>query len=85
MCDISIIDSAIMSAANVKVECESITTQQAATAKKTTEYIAGGDTVNRVGTSFPAVSLKNLSKSEANYDRIKRKCGKCSKCSKCKW
>ena len=69
MCDMSIIHSAKRIAVNEKVESENITTQETATAKKTTEYIAGGDTVNLVGISFPAVSLQNLIKSEAYYGK----------------
>lgn len=82
MCDMSIIHSARENAVNEKVECENIPTQETATAKKTIEYIAGGGMVNRKGISSPAVSLKNLIKSEANYGKCKQKC---SKCRKCKW
>lgn len=69
MCDISIIHSAKRIAANEKVECANITTQETATAEKKIEYIAGGGTVNRKGISSPAVSLKNLIKSEASYGK----------------
>lgn len=69
MCDISIIHGAKVIAVNEKVESENITTQETATAKKTIEYVAGGGTVNRKGISSPAVSLKNLIKSEASHGK----------------
>ena len=69
MCNISIVHSAKRFAGNEKVERENITTQETATAKKTIEYIAGGGTVNRKGISSPAVSLKNLIKSEASHGK----------------